>query len=211
MRLRALNDFKLTGSTPPPAQANGLDDKKRIIGAKGKRPFIKNVGAEHVRVFREQVELVTMIGEHGIGKIAEAVQNLHGCGTPAFSGAVSDVAVETVRAKEPQFYKSDPAGFLVVYPNRQAKTLVVEHYTTNGVLGCVVEGKTPTAVYGEVVKRGLVSQFDHAAYLGRELATAERSLQTGEPYVQDRAPGKPMPAPTPTVVSDCVPSCTTCH
>ncbi|MGE5667920.1 MAG: DUF4346 domain-containing protein [Betaproteobacteria bacterium] len=190
---------------------NGLDERQRIVGAKGKRPFLKNVSAEHVRVFKEQVQLVPMIGEHGIGKIAETVRELHGRGAPAFSGAITDLAVETVRATEPQFYKSDPAGFLVVYPNRQARTLVVEHYSTAGVLGCVVEGATSTAVYGEVVKRGLVSQLDHAAYLGRELATAERSLQTGEPYVQDRAPGEPVPAAVPAVVSDCGPSCTTCH
>ena len=117
---------------------------------------MKNVSAEHVRAFLEQVQLVTMIGEQDISKIAGAVQEFHGCGVPAFSRAVTDVAVDTVLAKEPQFYKSDPAGFLVVYPNRQAKTLEVEHYTSAGVLDCVVEGKTPTAVYGEVVKRGLV-------------------------------------------------------
>ena len=201
----------LPGQSMESLFTNGLDDKQRIIGAKGKRPLVKNVSAEHVRVFRQQVQLVTMIGEQDISKIAGAVQEFHGRGVRAFSGAVTDVAVDTVRAKEPQFYKSDPAGFLVVYPNRHAKTLVVEHYTSGGVLDCVVEGKTPTAVYGEVVKRGLVSQLDHAAYLGRELATADRSVRTGEPYVQDRAPGEPTPAPTPAVASDCGPSCTTSH
>jgi len=75
----------------------------------------------------------------------------------------------------------------------------------------VVEGKTPTAVCGEVVSRGLVSQLDHAAYLGRELVAAERSLQTEEPYTQDRAPGEPMSTTAPESASDCGPSCTTCH
>ena len=70
---------------------------------------------------------------------------------------------------------------------------MVEHYTNAGVNDCVVERSIPEAVYAEIVKRGLISQLDHAAYLGRELATAERSLQTGEPYIQDWAPGDPMP------------------
>jgi tetrahydromethanopterin S-methyltransferase subunit A len=35
-----------------------------------------------------------------------------------------------------------------------------------------------------------LSRLDHAAYLGRELARAEHSLSTGEPYVQDRAAGE---------------------
>jgi tetrahydromethanopterin S-methyltransferase subunit A len=190
---------------------NGLDDKQRIAGAKGKRPYVKNVTAEHVRVFREQVQLIAMIGELDVAIIAHAVRHLHRRGMPPFSGGITDVAVETVHAKEPQFYKSDPAGFLVVYPNHQAKTLVVEHYTTAGVLGCVIEGKTPMALCSEVVRRGLVSQLDHAAYLGRELVAAERSLQRGEPYTQDRAPGEPMSATAPESASDCGPTRTTCH
>ena len=137
--------------------ANGLDEKQRIVGAKGKRPHVKNVTAEHVSVFREQVQLIAMVGEQDVAVITAAVRHLHTRGVPPFSRGVIDVAVESVCAKEPRFYKSDPAGFLVVYPNRQAKTLVVEHYSTAGVLGCVVEGKTPTAVCGEVVSRGLVS------------------------------------------------------
>lgn len=190
---------------------NGLDEKRRIVGAKGKRPFVKNVGVEHVRVFKEQVQLVPMIGEQDIAKITEAVLELHGRRLPAFNGIVTEIGIETVHAREPQFYKSDPAGFLVVYPDRQAKRLIVEHYTNTGVLDCVVEGATPTAVCDELVKRGLVSQLDHAAYVGRELAKAERSLQTGESYVQDRAPGEPMPTPATTATTSCGPSCTTCH
>jgi dihydropteroate synthase len=33
----------------------------------------------------------------------------------------------------------------------------------------------------------LVSEFDHAAYLGRELEKAEIALTTGKAYVQDIA------------------------
>ncbi|MFO1419518.1 MAG: DUF4346 domain-containing protein [Candidatus Competibacteraceae bacterium] len=191
--------------------ANGLDDRQRIVGAKGKRPFVKNISTEHVRVFTEQVQLVAMIGEQDITKITGAVLELHGRQRPAFGGIVTEIAVETVRAREPQFYQSDPAGFFVVYPDRRRKALAVEHYTNAGVLDCVVEGPTPTAVYSEIVKRGLVSQLDHAAYLGRELAKAEHSLQTGETYVQDRAPGDPMSAAEPRIISTCGPTCTSCH
>jgi len=191
--------------------ANGLDDKQRIIGAKGKRPFLKNLTPEHVRVFKEQVQLVTMIGEQDAGRIAQAVAGLWRSAVPPFAGAIADVAIETVHAREPQFFKSDPAGFLVVYPDSRAKTLVVEHYTHAGVLDCVVEGPTPTAVYVEIVKRGLVSQLDHAAYVGRELSAAERSLKTGEPYIQDRAPGEPMPATQFKALDRCGPSCSSCR
>lgn len=201
----------LPGQSMESLFSHDIDQKQRIVGAKGKRPFLKNLPPEHVELFRKQVQLVSMIGEQDAARIAQTIVDRHAQGLPAFSEAVTDVAVETVRAKEPQFYKSDPAGFFVVYPDRRARQLVVEHYTNAGVLDCVVEGSTPTAVYAEIVKRGLISQLDHAAYLGRELATADRSLQTGEPYIQDRAPGEPMPAQEPKTTDSCGPTCTSCH
>ncbi len=79
------------------------------------------------------------------------------------------------------------------------------------MLDCVVQGPTPTAVYAEIVKRGLVSQLDHAAYIGRELANAERSLKTGEPYVQDRAPGEPLPLQETKPTDSCGPACASCR
>ena len=45
------------------------------------------------------------------------------------------------------------------------------------------------------IERKLLSRLDHATYLGRELARAERSLLSGEPYVQDRGPGAIAPLP----------------
>lgn len=201
----------LPGQSMESLFTHGTDDKQRIVGAKGKRPFLKNLPPEHVELFRKQVQLVSMIGEQDAARIARTILNRHAQGLPAFSEAATDVAVETVRAKEPQFYKSDPAGFFVIYPDRRARQLVVEHYTNAGVLDCVVEGPTPTAVYAEIVRRGLLSQLDHAAYLGRELATAERSLKTNEPYVQDRAPGEPMPAAGSQTSDNCGPTCASCH
>lgn len=201
----------LPGQSMESLFAHGIDGKQRIVGAKGKRPTVKNLPPEHIEVFRKQVRLISMIGEHDVDRIAKTVVDCQAQGRPAFAETVSDVAVETVRANEPQFYKSDPAGFFVVYPERRAARLVVEHYTNAGVLDCVVEGSTPTAVYAEIVKRGLVGQLDHAAYLGRELASAERSLETGEPYVQDRAPGEPMPTQECRTADNCGPACASCH
>lgn len=191
--------------------ANGLDEKQRIVGAKGKRPFLKNATPGHVAAFKKQVQLVCMISEKDVSRIARAIGECHAQEPPPFTAVVGYVGIETIRAKEPQFYKADPAGFFVVYPDRRAKDLVVEHYTNAGALDCVVEGATPSAVYAEIVKRGLVSQLDHAAYLGRELAAAERSLKTGDVYVQDRAPGDPLPMQEIETANGCGPTCTSCH
>lgn len=47
--------------------------------------------------------------------------------------------------------------------------------------------------------------------LGRELATAQRSLETGEPYIQDRAPGEPMAVKASVQDDSCGPTCTAYH
>lgn len=201
----------LPGQSVESLFSNGIDDKQRIVGAKGRRPFLKNVTAAQVKAFRSQIQLVSMIGEQDPDRIAQRIVTLHSQGLPPFEGAgTGEPSVATVHAREPQFFKSDPTGFFVVYPDHRKKQLVVEHYTNAGILNCVVEGSTPVAVYMEIVRRELVSQLDHAAYLGRELANAERSLQTNERYIQDRAPGEPMPANA-SPEATCGPSCTTCH
>jgi hypothetical protein len=102
-------------------------------------------------------------------------------------------SVETVQAAEPERLTLDPAGCVVVYPDVRQKCLVLEHHTNTGVLDCVLEGRSPAALYATTIARHLITRLDHAAYLGRELARAERSLLTGEPCVQDRAPGELVP------------------
>jgi tetrahydromethanopterin S-methyltransferase subunit A len=173
---------------------NGVDDGGRIRGAKGKRPVLKNVTADEVGVFLRQVEPVPLIGEEHEevirGQIAAARERDPGPRSEA--GATS--GIEMISAADAHHLVPDPAGFFVVYPDAVRQRLAVEHYTVAGVLDCIIVGRTPAAVCAEVVERHLLTRLDHAAYLGRELARAERSLRTGERYVQDRAPGPPLEA-----------------
>lgn len=170
--------------------ANGVDDAGRIIGAKGKRPVIKNVTRELVQTFRDQIELVSLLAETDVARIIDVVD---ACArrTPGPSTATaSRVAVERIHARPPKRLVPDPAGYFVVYPDRRTRTLSVEHFTNAGVLDVIIEGDTPAALYATIIERGLITSLDHAAYLGRELARAARSLDTAEPYIQDRAPGE---------------------
>lgn len=184
----------------------GLDERGRIVGAPGKRPLIKNVTREQVEAFRRRLSLVSLIDEVDEAKILAAIAAAHASATPPATEEVSGVAMETVHALPPRRLVPDPAGYFVVYADARAQRLVVEHYLNTGVLSCVIDGATPAAIYGEVVGRNLVTRLDHAAYLGRELARAERSLETGEPYVQDRAAGE-IEQPTMSVSScGCAPS-----
>lgn len=169
--------------------ANGVDDAGRIRGAKGKRPVLKNVMRAEIDAFLAQVELVPAIGESDAKAIADRVLSFAKRAPGAFDGAFVERAAPVVSATEPKRLIPDPAGYFVVYPDARKGTLLVEHFTNHGVLDCVLEGRTPAALYASIVERNLISRLDHAAYLGRELARAERSIQTGEPYVQDRAAG----------------------
>ena len=88
----------------------------------------------------------------------------------------------------PERMVSDPAGYFVVYVDRQQQLLSLEHYQNNGVLDIIIEGQTAAELYIPAVENGLVSRLDHAAYLGRELARAEQALLSDTPYAQDAAP-----------------------
>lgn len=180
--------------------ANGADERKRIRGAMGKRPVLKNLADEEISAFREQVELVNRIGDEKAEVIADDVAACKERDPGPAPNAAHAVSVESINAVEPRHLILDPSGYFVVYPEGRRDSLVVEHYTNAGALDCVLEGRSATALYSSAINRGLLSRLDHAAYLGCELARAERALQTGEPYIQDRAPGEPR---LETAVSSC--------
>lgn len=173
--------------------AAGIDERGRIVGALGRRPVLKNVTPEQVAAFRRQVELVPLIGEEDVAVVVEHARALAASAPGPVEAGPAEWSVMPVQALEPARLVLDPSGFFVVYPDRRRRGLVVEHFSTAGVLDCVIEGKTPAAVAATVIERSLLGRLDHAVYMGRELARAERSLLTGEPYVQDRAPGEVPP------------------
>ncbi len=87
-------------------------------------------------------------------------------------------------------FQPDPLGnFLIAVGNGE---IVAAHATTTaGPSGQRFTGRTAAEVYRAILAAGLVSQLDHAAYLGAELARAEMALQAGLPYRQDRPPRLP--------------------
>lgn len=167
---------------------DGVDGAGRIRGAAGKRPILRNVTGDQVEAFRRKVELVPLVGERDLDRVVAAVTACAARDPGPLACAPVEDAVPVVAAAEPARLVLDPAGYLVVYPDAR-RGLVLEHYRNDGVLDCVVEGRTPGAVGAAAVARGLVSRLDHAVYLGRELARADESLRAGSAYVQDRAPG----------------------
>ncbi len=170
---------------------NGIDERGRIVGAKGRRPVLKNVTYEEVQAFRQQVELVSLIGEQRLDVIVGEIERCASRNPGAFPSPFRSTPIQRVVAERPRPLVLDRAGYFVIYPDQPNRRLVVEHYTNQGILNCVLEGTSVAALYGEVIERQLLTRLDHAAYLGRELTRAERCLEDGTPFVQDAAPDKP--------------------
>ena len=179
----------LPGQTLLSLAEKGTDGRGRIVGARGKRPVLKNVSAEEVQTFRKQVAIHNLIGQQDADSIAKIAGNLARQSPGPFEGPARIPLVPIARAVPPVGLKLDPAGYFIVFPEQRHKTLILEHYSNQGVLDAVFEGDSPAALASTVIEKKLISRLDHAAYLGGELAKAQRALEEGEPYVQDRAPG----------------------
>jgi len=170
---------------------HGTNDKMRIIEARGKRPLLKNIAQEEIDAFRRQVQVIDQIGNAEIESISALITTMASNDPGPFADAPTDMHPLTVEvATEPGQLVLDPAGYFVVYPDRNKQCLTLEHYTNHGVLDRILTATSAAALYTTVINAQLISRLDHAAYLGRELARAEHALQNGEDYVQDRAPGE---------------------
>ncbi|MCB1933682.1 MAG: DUF4346 domain-containing protein [Candidatus Accumulibacter sp.] len=191
---------------------DGMEENGRIRGAAGKRPVIKNVSHEDVATFRRRIQVIDVIGETDAetiaGRVAEAAARDPG---PDEEAGIDASRVPVVQAMEPEHLISDPAGYLVLYPDRRSGRLVVEHYSSAGVMTHVFDGTTATALYSAVIEAGVISRLDHAAYLGRELARAEAALRAGSDYVQDKAPGMRDDESLPSRDRPCCGGTSACH
>jgi tetrahydromethanopterin S-methyltransferase subunit A len=170
----------------------GVDERGRIIDAAGKRPLLRNLRAELIEHFRGQIQLLDLRGLVDVDAIARRVRDA----AVAAPGPVEEPpavsrSVRTLQASAPERLILDPAGYVVVVPDRRRRRLVAEHYDNHGVLHTLVEGRAGVEVLATLLREGLVTRADHAGYLGRELALAERALKEGTAYVQDAAPGDP--------------------
>ncbi len=184
---------------------NGVDQDGRILGARGRRPVLKNISKAAVEHFRQTVKVVDLIGQSDVAKIIDMVE---ACAAQNPGPAVPfhpTPLLEPITGYLPSRMVSDSAGYFVVYADHSRGLLSLEHYVNDGVLDAIIEGRTAAELYTPAIDRGLLSRLDHAAYLGRELARAEESLRTGESYIQDAAPEEPQ---LPSLnQSACSPSC----
>ncbi|MFP4000835.1 MAG: DUF4346 domain-containing protein [Thermoplasmata archaeon] len=99
--------------------------------------------------------------------------------------------IERLEAEEEKEMEFDESGFFVITVKDE---IIVEHYLNvkkegkleieTGKLNKIITGESAKAVCDTIVREGLVSRLDHAAYLGRELQKAEIALKNEIEYEQ---------------------------
>ncbi|MFH0850260.1 MAG: dihydropteroate synthase-like protein, partial [Candidatus Bathyarchaeota archaeon] len=95
-------------------------------------------------------------------------------------------SAEVVQGSENEEYKPDEAGWFKVQVDRGAGKIVALHYPPGREEpATIIKGDDARIVYQTVVRLGLITKLDHAAYLGKELAKASIALRLGRSYQQD--------------------------
>ncbi|MEK6863463.1 MAG: DUF4346 domain-containing protein [Nanoarchaeota archaeon] len=79
----------------------------------------------------------------------------------------------------------DPKGYFLIRINPKKGHIEVGFCRELNKVAVTVTGTKPLEIYQVIIKNGLVSRLDHAAYLGRELQKAYIALTQKMKYVQD--------------------------
>jgi tetrahydromethanopterin S-methyltransferase subunit A len=170
---------------------HGIDEARRIIGARGARPVLKNITDAEVLHLRRQVQAVDLIGQKEMGELANRLDMLSSQAAQPYEAGLKVDSVAVRQAKPAMRLKLDPEGYFVIMVMKgRENPLLVEHYRNDGTLRNMIEGKDSASICATLIEKKLVSQLDHAAYLGRELAKAELSIGMDSSYTQDRAQGE---------------------
>lgn len=179
---------------------NGVDADMRVIGSPGRRPVLKNITIDDVRAFRRQIQIDNQLGCDDVDMLAKRIDELsnkaisiekRGVSIPLKMAFKSSVKTEPQRVKaektEPESIRLDKTGYFVIIPSKNDKTITVEHYSYDNKLLRVIEGNNSRDIYLTIIKNNWISDLAHAAYLGKELARAELSIEKGFKYIQDGA------------------------
>lgn len=164
---------------------------KKIKGAMGAMPEVKNLTTEEVEAFRKQVTTVSLPDVTDAQEVMKAVEECYSKNPGPYKAegrpAPERREVEEVAARrnEGKDWVQDPKGYFIIIPNKEKGAIVVEHHDGGG-LRHRITGRDAEEIYHTIVRMGWVSRHEHAAYLGRELAKAELALKHGIEYEQEK-------------------------
>jgi tetrahydromethanopterin S-methyltransferase subunit A len=187
-----------SGQTILALHRNGLDDRHRVVGSNADEPFMPNLSAEDLTTFQRRIHVVDMIGELSPDRILQRAraetERLDELGSgdqtetraPSPPSRTQDQVEHLVaRPADASAWRQDPIGYFLLFLEREARGLRLEHYSQEHRLLRVISGANARDICAELLTRAVVTDPTHAAYLGRELARAEDALRLGLRYDQD--------------------------
>jgi tetrahydromethanopterin S-methyltransferase subunit A len=162
---------------------------------------------EQVDEFRAAVNVIDCIGTDDLAAIAERVA--HFADAPRtrlvtrrpIDVPADEFVVLPAGGSRSKSIEYDPAGFLVITIDESARQIRMRHYRSDNTPAHEIRSRNGEAILLALVRNGLVTQLDHAGYLGAELAKAETALRLGLRYVQDRPLPRPAQHPEATTPS----------
>ncbi len=168
----------------------GIDEKKKIIGAKGNMPFLRNLNKKIVGRFRKQVTPVNIVGETDSEKIGKVINKLLKMKPEEFKAEEIKIKkVEEITANPCPEWIPDPNGYFLISINKKGNKIVVEHYSREKELKNKIVGDKAEKILKTIANLELIGDFEqtqeHAMYLGEELQKAEIALHNNLEYVQD--------------------------
>lgn len=105
-------------------------------------------------------------------------------------GRWHDIKVNEVKKIQASYntykeWKQDPSGYFLIRISQETKEISVGFCTNDNVLKAEITGRNAEEIYNTILREGLVSSLQHAAYLGLELYKAEVALKLNIKYIQD--------------------------
>ena len=95
---------------------------------------------------------------------------------------VEEIEAPLIEGEVNYNFKQDPFGSFKIMVKDGIINAV--HYQ-NMKPDIIIQGKTSKPIYDTIIKEGLISQIEHATYLGAELQKAEIAAKLGKNYTQD--------------------------
>lgn len=168
--------------------ANGISDNGRIIGAKGKRPILKNIDSQQIQRFQSQIEVINLINTNSVQEIGKTINLCLSDNNHNYDGNTVNLdSKKYIIAKNPKRLVLDKKGFFIILSQQKENKIYVEYYANSGQLLHTIVGTDAPRIYNTIIEKGFISKLDHAAYLGKELIKAEYNLKYDIPYIQDKA------------------------
>ncbi len=92
-----------------------------------------------------------------------------------------------------EHWNEDPQGYFLIRINPDKKLIEVGYVTRDHVIRKKIEGTHAIEIYYAIIRHKLLSRYEHAAYLGKELYKAELALKYGKKYRQSFPLDLPLP------------------